>query len=222
MPKTVVLFSGGVESTVVAHQLSRAGHELRLLAIDYGQRHRREHESARIIADGLGAELRVIDIRQVGGLLPGNSLTDNTVDVPDYDPAVRGREFVVPNRNAVLLSIAFAVAVVEQADQVAIGSIAGDAQTGDCTREFLVAFNVMERVATAEFAPAGLSVVAPLIDMQKSDVIRLGESLGVRWQETWSCFRGGETQCGTCATCYDRRTAFAKAGVMDPTEYARD
>ncbi|MCQ4040527.1 7-cyano-7-deazaguanine synthase QueC [Streptantibioticus rubrisoli] len=222
MPRTVVLFSGGVESTVVAHQLRRQGHELRLLAIDYGQRHRREHESARLTADRLGASMRVVDLQGLGGLLPGNSLTDRRVEVPDYDPAVRSREFVVPNRNAILLTVAVAAAVAEQADQVAIGSIAGDAETGDCTREFVAAFNAMEGVATAEFVPDGLSVVAPLVSMQKSDVIHLGESLGVRWEDTWSCFRGEEKQCGTCATCHDRRRAFRRAGVQDPTEYARD
>ncbi|WP_211225479.1 7-cyano-7-deazaguanine synthase [Amycolatopsis nigrescens] len=220
MPKSVLLFSGGVESTVLAHQLAQKEHELHLLAIDYGQRHRNEHVFARITADRLGASLDVLDIREVGGLLPGNSLTDRRVDVPDYDPAILGTDHVVPNRNAILLTVAFAVAVCVRADEVAIGSIAGDSRTGDCTAEFFAAFNAMERLVTAEFAPLQVTLVTPLIGLQKSEVILLGESLGVRWRDTWSCFRGGETQCGTCATCHDRRTAFIKAGVKDPTVYA--
>ncbi|MFD6156442.1 7-cyano-7-deazaguanine synthase [Nocardia sp. NPDC060256] len=221
MPKSVVLFSGGVESTVLAYQLHSQGHDLHLLAIDYGQRHRNEHAFALGTAERLDASFDELDVRGIGAMLPGNSLTDPRVDVTDYEAAPLGVAHVVPNRNAVLLAIAVARAVVLGADRVVIGSIAGDARTGDCSKDFIAAFNAMERVVTADF-PEQIAVVAPLIGMEKFEVIRLGESLGIPWDETWSCFRGGDAQCGTCATCYDRRSAFRKAGVDDPTLYLKD
>lgn len=220
-PTPVILFSGGIESTVLAYQSRQANHNLHLLGIDYGQRHRKEHEYADRTAGRLSVPFREVDLRAIGSLLPGNSLLDPAVPVPDHGGPVSGRINIVPNRNVILLSVAFATAAVLGADQVVIGAMAGDSSTGDCTQGFVDAFNAMERVATADCAPAHLVVVAPLVDLQKYEVIRLGDSLGVPWDDTWSCFNSGELQCGTCATCYDRRTAFEKAGVIDPTTYAR-
>ncbi|MGH3435907.1 MAG: 7-cyano-7-deazaguanine synthase [Pseudonocardiaceae bacterium] len=221
MPATLILFSGGIESTVLAYQLHRAKRDINLLAVDYGQRHRNEHEFARKTAARLGAPFREVDVRDIGSLQPGNSLTDPSVPVPDHGSAVSGRINIVPNRNVILLSVAFAAAITNKADQVAIGAMAGDSQTGDCTQAFVDSFNAMEHVATAEFAPGHLEVVAPLVTLKKYEVIQLGEDLGVHWEETWSCFKGDDLQCGTCATCHDRRTAFEQAGVSDPTIYAR-
>lgn len=223
MDRTVAVVSGGIDSVVLAHHLHAEGHQLSLLSIDYGQRHRKEHEFARRTAERLKSPHEVADLRAIGTLLPGNALTDSEVGVPDHGGEVSGVVNVVPNRNVILLSVAFAKATAENADNVAIGTVAGDADTGpDCSPAFLSAFNAMERVACAGFAPENLAVVAPFIEMPKHEVIRLGQALGVPWQETWSCFRGGVEQCGVCATCYDRRTSFEKAEVHDPTVYARD
>ncbi|WP_328779902.1 7-cyano-7-deazaguanine synthase [Streptomyces canus] len=219
-PTTVLLFSGGIESTVLAYQLRQANHDVHLLGIDYGQRHRKEHEFAQKTAELLGLPFREVDLRAIGPLVPGNALLDPAVPVPDHGGPVPGRAIVVPNRNVILLSIAFAAAVTLNADQVAIGAMAGDSRTGDCTQAFVDSFNAMERVATADCAPGHLVVVAPLVHLQKHEVIHLGDSLGVPWGDTWSCFRDGELQCGTCVTCHDRRTGFEKADVSDPTTYA--
>jgi 7-cyano-7-deazaguanine synthase len=127
---------------------------------------------------------------------------------------------VVPNRNVILFSVAFGRAAAVKADQVAVGTIAGDDATApDCSAEFIASFNAMEKIATAGYAPPHLEVVAPFISMTKGEVIRRGMELGVDFTETWSCFKGQEIHCGVCAACEDRRLAFAAAETTDPTPY---
>ncbi|MFJ7272725.1 7-cyano-7-deazaguanine synthase [Streptomyces sp. NPDC099050] len=220
MARIVATVSGGLDSVVLAHHLVDQGHDLLMLSIDYGQRHRKEHEFAERTAVRLEADYEVVDLRNIATMLPGYSLTDSNVDVPDQHYTAPGSVNVVPNRNVILLSVAFGRAAAEKADKVAIGTVAGDDTTApDCSREFIDAFNAMERVATAGYAPAELQVIAPFIDVAKSEVINLGDRLGVRWAETWSCFNGYDVQCGLCAACQDRRLAFEKSDVSDPTEY---
>ncbi|MGC0339092.1 7-cyano-7-deazaguanine synthase [Streptomyces sp. SLBN-8D4] len=220
MARIVAIVSGGLDSVVLAHHLVDQGNDLLMLSIDYGQRHRKEHEFARRTADRLNADYEVVDLRNIATMLPGYSLTDSKVDVPDQHYTAPGSVNVVPNRNVILLSVAFGRAAAEKADKVAIGTVAGDDATApDCSRAFIDAFNTMERVATAGYAPEGLEVVAPFIDMPKHEVINVGERLGVPWQETWSCFNNYESQCGLCAACQDRRLAFQKSDVSDPTQY---
>ncbi len=220
MARIVAIVSGGLDSVVLAHELVDQGNDLLMLSIDYGQRHRKEHEFAQRTADRLSADYEVVDLRNIATMLPGYSLTDNRVDVPDQHYTAPGSVNVVPNRNVILLSVAFGRAAAEKADKVAIGTVAGDDATApDCSRAFIDAFNTMERVATAGYAPEGLEVVAPFIDMPKHEVINLGERLGVPWQETWSCFNNYDLQCGLCAACQDRQLAFQKSDVSDPTQY---
>ncbi|MFE7271054.1 7-cyano-7-deazaguanine synthase [Streptomyces sp. NPDC057623] len=220
MARIVAIVSGGLDSVVLAHELVDQGNDLLMLSIDYGQRHRKEHEFAQRTADRLSADYEVVDLRNIATMLPGYSLTDSSVDVPDQHYTAPGSVNVVPNRNVILLSVAFGRAAAEKADKVAIGTVAGDDATApDCSRAFIDAFNTMERVATAGYAPEGLEVVAPFIDMPKHEVINLGERLGVPWQETWSCFNNYDLQCGLCAACQDRQLAFQKSDVSDPTQY---
>lgn len=223
MARVIAIVSGGLDSVVLAHHLHAEGHEVQLLSIDYGQRHRKEHDYARLVAGYIGAEHEILDLGNVAAILPGYSLTDSQVDVPDQHYTAPGSVNVVPNRNVILLSVAYGKAAAVRADQVAIGALAGDGDTApDGSAEFISAFNSMEKVACAGYAPAHLEVVAPFIDLHKHDVIRLGEKLGVDWTETWSCFKGAEVHCGTCAACVDRMQAFERAKVTDPTVYSKE
>ncbi|APS23949.1 exsB protein [Streptomyces sp. Tue 6075] len=221
--RVIAIVSGGLDSVVLAHHLHAEGHEVHLLSIDYGQRHRKEHDYARIAADRIGAVHEIVDLSNVASMLPGYSLTDSQVDVPDQHYTAPGSVNVVPNRNVILLSVAYGKAAAVKADQVAIGALAGDASTApDCSAEFISSFNAMEKIACAGYAPAHLEVVAPFIDLHKHDVIRLGEKLGVDWTETWSCFKGTEVHCGTCAACVDRIQAFERAETTDTTVYFKE
>ena len=220
MPKTVAIVSGGLDSVTMAYQLQAQGHTLHLLSVNYGQRNLVEHEFAEKAARTLGVRHDVVDLRPVGRLMHGSSLTDPTVDVPDQKSEFSGQSpNVVPNRNALLLSVAFALAVAEQAEAVAIGVIDDPMAAPDSNVEFLESFLAMEKIATRGYAHPDLTLTAPLAKLRKSGVVLLGEELGVRWTETWTCMRGESLHCGQCASCWDRQEAFEEAGVSDPTAY---
>lgn len=205
----------------MAHQLKEQGNEVHLLSVDYGQRHRKELDFAAAAAKRLGAPHQIADLSAVGAMFRGSSLTDLTVDVPEQTWEGYGESpNIVPNRNALLLAVAFAIAVVEKAEGVAIGIMAGDAASvPDSTPAFLESFIAMERLATKGYAHPDLDLLAPLAGLQKSDVVLFGEELRVPWTQTWTCLRGGEAHCGRCAACWERQEAFTDAGVADPTIY---
>jgi 7-cyano-7-deazaguanine synthase len=221
MSSVVVTVSGGLDSVTLAHELDSDGAELTLLSFDYGQRHRREIGFAARCAERLGARHVVADLTSVGQLLSGSALTDRTVDVPDghyTDESMKAT--VVPNRNAILLSIATGLAVATGADTVATAVHAGDHPIyPDCRPAFVDAFDHMARVANSGFADQNFRVVAPYIALSKAEIVGRGAALGVPFEETWSCYRGGDAHCGRCGTCVERREAFELAGVPDPTAY---
>lgn len=219
MSRIVAVVSGGIDSVTMAHHLAAEGHELRVLAVDYGQRHRKELEFAAAAAERLGAPYEQVDLRSLRSVMRGSSLTDPSVAVPRPDRPVGGNPNIVPNRNAVLLSVAFALAVTEQADAVAFGVMAEDVGPSDTSPEFLRLFVEMERVATRGSLAPGVELLAPLIELPKTGVVALGEQLGVPWDRTWTCFRGEDVHCGACAACVERRGAFADLGITDPTVY---
>ncbi|MFI6345784.1 7-cyano-7-deazaguanine synthase [Streptomyces sp. NPDC050560] len=221
---TIAVVSGGIDSVTMAYHLRAEGHRLHVVSVDYGQRHRRELACARLAAERLGAPYEEVDLSAARGVLRGSSLTDTSVDVPVPGAAERGdadrRANIVPNRNALILSVAYALAVVERADAVAFGVMAEDVGPSDTSPAFLRAFRDMERIATRGDAKPGLDLLAPLIGLPKREVIALGARLGVPFEDTWTCFRGQELHCGNCAACTERRDAFVDAGVPDPTRYA--
>jgi 7-cyano-7-deazaguanine synthase len=218
--KAIAIVSGGMDSVTLAHKLAAEGYGLHLLSFDYGQRHKKELLFARICARNLQACHDIIVFpRSFTRLLKGSALTDESIEVPEgeYD-APTMRLTVVPNRNAVMLSIAYAVATAEGADIVAIGAHAGDHPIyPDCRPAFIEAFDKMQVIATEGYGKA--RIYAPFIDMGKHEIVALGAELDVPYAETWSCYKGGDRHCGKCGTCVERKEAFALAGVPDPTEY---
>lgn len=222
MTLVVTTLSGGLDSVTLAHELASDGHELVALSFHYGQRHVKELDRASRCADRLGAEHRVVDLRSVGDLLAGSALTDVAVDVPEghYTDASMAAT-VVPNRNAILLSVAIGVAVARGANGVATAVHTGDhAVYPDCRPEFIEAIEHEARVANEGFIDGGFRVLAPFLHLAKDEIVRRGAALGVPFEETWSCYLGNELHCGRCGTCVERREAFELAAVPDPTPYA--
>jgi 7-cyano-7-deazaguanine synthase len=172
----------------------------------------------------LGAVHQTADLSAVGAMFRGSSLTDPTIDVPEQTWTGYGESpNIVPNRNALILAVAFAIAVVEKADAVAMGVNADDVgSVPDSTPEFLASFIAMERLATKGYAAPDLALLTPLAALPKSGVVLLGEQLGVPWTDTWTCFRGGQLHCGRCASCWDRQRAFRESAVADPTTYQKE
>ena len=217
--KTVVICSGGLDSVSLAHMVA-AEHELvRLVSFDYGQRHRKELDFAAKCAARLGVPHDLIDMRAIGAHLSGSALTDD-VDVPDGHYAEETmRITVVPNRNAIMLAIAFGIAAAQRADAVATAVHGGDHFIyPDCRPGFVSAFEEMQHHALEGYAAVRL--FTPFVHLPKSAIVTAGAKHGTPFAETWSCYKGAETHCGRCGTCVERREAFHLAGVADPTTYA--
>lgn len=188
MTRVAVLFSGGLDSTVLVAQLLEQGHEVTTLGVHYGQRHVRELQSARSIAAVLGVPFQLVSLPHLGQLLP-SSLTGGPGDK------------VVPNRNAILTMVAVGWASSHGWDAVALGVNAGDAvDFYDCRPGF---FALLDGVAHAN----GVELWTPFIEYPKGQIVAMGMHLGVPLDETWSCYLGWESPCGTCDACTDRALA---------------
>ena len=216
--RTIVICSGGLDSVSLAHIIAARGDLSCLVSFDYGQRHRKELDFAAACARRLGVAHQVIDMRGIGAALSGSALTDD-IDVPDGHYAEDTMKItVVPNRNAIMLTIAYGIAAATGANAVATAVHGGDHFIyPDCRPAFTQAFDRMQRAALAGYADVAL--LTPFVHRSKADIVTEGALVGTPFAETWSCYKGGARHCGRCGTCVERREAFHLAGIPDPTEY---
>jgi 7-cyano-7-deazaguanine synthase len=215
----VVLLSGGLDSSVLAYALSRAGLTVKALTVLYGQRHAKEHLAAAAISRALGIEHVTLDLSSIRPIMSGKSaLLNPDVDVPEGHYADQSMQVtVVPNRNMLLLSLGAAWSVAAALDGVAYAAHRGDhAIYPDCRPEFAEAMNAA--ITLCDYRPQRL--LRPFVNMTKSDIASLGAVLRVPFELTWSCYVGAEVHCGKCGTCVERIEAFQHANVPDPTAYA--
>ena len=235
----VVLLSGGLDSSTTCAIAKDGGFQLYALTFDYGQRHRCELDAARRVAETMGVvqhRVVVIDLRgfggsaltadidvpkdrdvlgtggDTGGGTGGDNAGDNAGDIPTT---------YVPARNTIFLSHALAYAEVLGATDIFLGVNALDySGYPDCRPEFIQAFEAMAQLATKAGVEGTrpLNIHAPLIDMKKTEIIRLGIALGVDYSLTHSCYDPGEhgDPCGRCDPCRLRAAAFAELGIQDP------
>lgn len=219
--KAVIIASGGIDSSTLLYKMVKEGFEVYVLTFIYGQKHLEEIKYAQGIAEGLKINHKVVDLSAMKGLLSGSALTDENVEVPDVPETVDHYETlkstIVPNRNAIFLSIAIGYAVSIEANHIYFGAHFSDRGVyPDCRKEFVEAFQAAERLANDDYE---MVVDAPFVDMDKSDIVKLGAELGVPFKETWTCYKGGQKHCGVCSSCRERKRAFIDSGVPDPTEY---
>ena len=218
----VVLLSGGLDSATVLAVVKAGGFAPHALSIDYGQRHRAELDAAARVAASIGVAVhRVVHVD--AGQFGGSALTDAGIDVP-VDGVRPGIPVTyVPARNTLMLSLALGWAEVLGADDIFIGVNAIDySGYPDCRPAYVAAFEAMANLATrAAIEGRRLHVRAPIIDLDKAQIIRLGLSLGVDYAQTVSCYQATEDgrACGRCDACRLRRDGFSRAGVEDPTRY---
>ncbi len=221
MNSAVVLLSGGLDSSVLLHELRRhlGQGELHALSFYYGQKHARELDMARAQAALAGVVThRVVDVSFFKALTGGvSALTDEAIPVPDLD-SLSASQLVqpstyVPHRNLMLLSLAAAYAESAGVRDVFYGAQKQDRYGyWDCTPDFV------ERINDLLSLNRGMAVrvQAPFAAFSKGDIVRLGVRLGVDFSRTWSCYRGVPPACGTCPTCVERAAAFAGVGLADP------
>lgn len=217
--RVIVLLSGGLDSTTLGAWHHQRGDEVHALSVHYGQRHAKELDAARAVAAWYGWRHDIVDLSAVGALLTGSSQTDPAVAVPHGHYAAETMKLtVVPNRNAMLLAVATAVAVARHAGAVSYAAHAGDHFVyPDCRPEFVDAFEVAMRLGNVGFGDPALALVRPFITRTKTDIAALANALGVPTYLTWSCYEGGLVHCGRCGTCVERKEAL---GADDPTVYA--
>jgi 7-cyano-7-deazaguanine synthase len=216
--KALVIISGGMDSTVLAYLVKALQYEPVLLSFNYGQRHKKELTFAAITAKKLGAVHHIVDLSGIQGLLAGSALTSD-IEVPEGHYSADNMAItVVPNRNAIMLSIAYGHAVSIGAVAVYAGVHAGDhAQYPDCRLTF---FQDMDQALyTGNEGFGDIEIRAPFIEKSKADIADIGKRLGVPFEDTWSCYKGGAVACGICATDVERLQAIYEAGAEDKTVY---
>jgi len=221
--RAVVLLSGGLDSATAAAWAVSRGLALSALSVDYGQRHRVELDAARDVSRALGIRDHVV-VRVDLAAFGGSALTDAGLAVP-HEPAgtaiAAGIPVTyVPARNTVFLALALAMAETRGADAIVLGINAVDySGYPDCRPEYLDAFARMANLATrAGVEGRPCEFLAPLVDLSKEAIIRLGLSLGLDHGLTTSCYDplAAGRPCGTCDSCRIRAAGFAAAGVADP------
>jgi 7-cyano-7-deazaguanine synthase len=218
MRKAIVILSGGMDSTTLLYKVV---HDIEfdivsVLSMDYGQRHKKELDVAAATCAELKLPHKIIDISGIKAVMKNSALTDD-IEVPEghyEEPSMKVT--VVPNRNAILLSLAVAEAVSHEAGFVFYGAHSGDhAIYPDCRREFVEAFNDMAAIANYE----PVEILVPFIDMDKGDILKIGYELEVDYAQTWTCYAGRAKACGKCGACVERLEAFESIGESDPLEY---
>jgi 7-cyano-7-deazaguanine synthase len=216
--KTIVICSGGLDSVTLAYHVA-AQHDLcALVSFDYGQRHKKELDFAAICATHLDVPHHILDISAIGGALSGSALTD-AIDVPDGHYVEDSMKVtIVPNRNAMMLTIAFGIAAAQDAGAVAAAVHGGDHFVyPDCRPKFIDAFQTMQNHALEGYAD--IRLYTPYVNASKADIVTDGVIHQTQFEATWSCYKGGVHHCGRCGTCVERREAFDIAQVTDPTRY---
>ncbi|MBA6293885.1 7-cyano-7-deazaguanine synthase QueC [Colwellia sp. MB3u-70] len=214
--KVVVIFSGGMDSFTVLHRALKDGKEVYALTFDYGQKHVKEIACASKVCQQLGVAHKVIDISSINQLLAGSSLTDD-IDIPEgHYEAESMKSTVVPNRNMILLSLAVGYAVSVEAAQVYYGAHSGDhAIYPDCRPEFVMKMNEVCQIANYQ----AVEIFSPYLANSKSEILTDGLKMGLRYDDTWTCYNGREQACGKCGACQERLEAFADNKVTDPLAY---
>jgi 7-cyano-7-deazaguanine synthase len=225
--KAVVLLSGGLDSATTLAIASKEGFACYALTFSYGQRHTREIEAAKKIANSITTvEHRIIDIdlAQFGG----SALTDSAIDVPkdrtNLESHIQIPSTYVPARNTIFLSYGLAWSEVIRAFDIFIGVNTTDySGYPDCRDEFIKAFEKMANLATAAAVENKVQyhIHTPIIDMTKAEIILTGTKLGVDFSLTHSCYDPNQEgrSCGRCDSCRLRLKGFAEAGLNDPVEY---
>jgi len=215
----VVLLSGGMDSCVTAALAAQEG-EIAVLHSDYGQRtEKRERRAFAEIADRLGARQRLVIDQRYMNAIGGSALTDDSIAVPDADLVAAGAGEIpvtyVPFRNAHFLSAAVSWAEAIGAQRIFIGAVEQDSSGyPDCRPAYYEAFNRLIEEGTRPETSVG--IVAPLIGLQKAEIIRKGVEIGAPLDLTWSCYQSEDVACGRCDSCVLRQRAFEQAGVEDP------
>lgn len=229
MSSCVVVFSAGMDSTVVLHHCLKSYKNIYCLTFDYNQRHKKEIDKALeyVVNLGVGEDClikqhTIIDLKFLSQLAPTSALTNPNISVPQMKEVIgeAQNKSHVPNRNMIMLSIAASYAEANGCSDVFYGAALVDDTSGhwDGTSEFrnslnqCLSFNRIHKV----------QIHAPLVKMSKKEIIEYGVSMGVQFDKTWTCYEGKEISCGTCPSCSSRIMGFLESKKIDPLVYSKE
>ncbi|MEA3369224.1 MAG: 7-cyano-7-deazaguanine synthase QueC [Candidatus Ratteibacteria bacterium] len=218
MKKAVVLLSGGLDSATTLYLAKKASYRCLSLIFDYGQRHKKEIAGARKISGRADSPFTVIRITLPWAQdalinkkkpIPGRKLKNPSVYIPST---------YVTGRNTIFLSFAVSYAESVKAQAVFIGANALDwSGYPDCTPDYFKTWEKLIKAGTkAGRQGKKIEIKVPLLNKTKAEIARLGENLGVPFELTWSCYKGGKNPCRRCDACQLRARGFNEAGLMDP------
>lgn len=224
--KALVLLSGGLDSatclSIALNKFSKS--DIAALSIFYGQRHEKELQSAKAVAEYYDVNHYKLDLSPIfeQSDCPLMARSSRRIEHKSYSEQITsgGVSTYVPFRNGLMLSAAasFAGSLFENDSvEIYIGAHADDAAGNayaDCREDFIRVLNAAIKIGTYE----KINFVAPFVGKSKADVVKIGMELGTPYELTWSCYEGGDKPCGKCATCIDRIRAFELNGVKDPAE----
>ncbi len=220
--KAVVLLSGGLDSATTLYIARNRGYRCYCLIFDYNQRHRKEVDCAKKIAKRLGGtSSKVVTLSFPWG---GSALLDKRSKLPSRRPLKEITKSIpptyVPMRNTIFLSFAAGWAEALGAEAIFIGANAVDfSGYPDCRPGYFDVFNRLLKKGSKRGAEGQrIKVFTPLVNKKKSDIIKIGASLRVPWDLTWSCYEGGRRPCGKCDSCRLRKKGFGDAGITDPLQ----
>lgn len=222
-PKAITVLSGGLDSTV-ATSVYASDYDLTAITFNYGQQSfKQELKHSKDICKELSINHIVIDLPWLKEISNSSLNTEDKIpqpsedDLDNYDKAIETAKSVwVPARNTVFCSIALAYAEVIKAKIIIVGWDYEEAVTfPDNSKEYLEAFN-----KTIEYGSFDdISIKAPLIDMNKTEIVRKGQEINAPMNLSYSCYTGNDSHCGVCESCKRRKRAFLRANIEDPTEY---
>lgn len=216
--KVVLILSGGMDSTTLLYKLVADRYSVHALSFNYGQRHSKELECAKVTAGLVAASHKIVNFGDdMKSLIATSSTLTGQGDIPEGHYANDNmRLTVVPNRNAVMLMLAGSYAISIGAKKLAYAPHMGDHDCyPDCRKAFIDA--VKQVLLLCDFEP--LELLTPFEALDKGKIAVIGKQLGVPYEHTWTCYKGEEKACGTCGSCGERLFGFDYAGFPDPLEY---
>ncbi len=217
--KAIILFSGGLDSSTCLYWALKKGYKCIALNVFYGQRHKKEIQSARAICKKLGVEL--LDIKLPLVWLEGATSLVGNKELPSQNLSKIKDGHIpstyVPARNLIFAALGVSLAEARGAQAVILGANAIDySGYPDCRPQFYAPLNKAVLAGTkCGVEGKKIKILTPLLHMTKAQIVRLGLKLGVPFSMTWSCYKGGKKPCGVCDSCRLRAQGFWQARAED-------
>ena len=214
--KALVILSGGMDSAVCLASAVQLYDSVETVTFDYGQKHDREIVRAKLLSKHYAVKNHLIELKDLTKHFKTSLGKDSELEIPSTTSNEIPSSYV-PMRNTIMLSIAVGIAESNDSDFVIYGANAIDySGYPDCRPDYVTAYNSLLGKAVSG---KEIKIRTPIIDLKKSEVVKLGNALNVPFDLTWSCYRGRELSCGNCASCEYRLKGFREAGAKDPLEY---